>query len=149
MGVPIGPRNIFPSNIQGLPTWYEVRVSEAGFLGARGGRRHPGRLEPANVRAGSGRARTRGLSLLRFDPADCTSLDPRRYYRLGHAADRDLHGPLRGPKTAPDLQNIVYVGALAALPEIELGVIETLLRERFKGKDKLTDANLSSQDRPR
>ena len=37
MGVPITPRNIFPSNIQGLPTWYEVRVSEAGHLGARGG----------------------------------------------------------------------------------------------------------------
>ena len=37
MGVPIAPRNIFPSNIQGLPTWYEVRVTEAGQLGARGG----------------------------------------------------------------------------------------------------------------
>ena len=37
MGVPIAPRNIFPSNIQGLPTWYEVRVSEEGRLGARGG----------------------------------------------------------------------------------------------------------------
>src|ERR1700684_1905338 len=37
MGVPIAPRNIFPSHIQGLPTWYEVRVSEAGLLGARGG----------------------------------------------------------------------------------------------------------------
>ncbi len=37
MGVPMTPRNIFPSNIQGLPTWYEVRVSEAGHLGARGG----------------------------------------------------------------------------------------------------------------
>src|SRR5437868_6096422 len=37
MGVPIAPRNIFPSNIQGLPTWYEVRVSESGHLGARGG----------------------------------------------------------------------------------------------------------------
>ena len=37
MGVPIAPRNIFPSNIQGLPTWYEVRVSERGWLGARGG----------------------------------------------------------------------------------------------------------------
>src|SRR5438132_11370314 len=36
MGVPVAPRNIFPSNIQGLPTWYEVRVSEAGYLGARG-----------------------------------------------------------------------------------------------------------------
>ena len=37
MGVPISPKNIFPSNIQGLPTWYEVRVSEQGFLGRRGG----------------------------------------------------------------------------------------------------------------
>ena len=37
MGVPVAPRNIFPSNIQGLPTWYEVRVSEAGHMGARGG----------------------------------------------------------------------------------------------------------------
>jgi 2-oxoglutarate ferredoxin oxidoreductase subunit alpha len=37
MGVPVSPRNIFPSNIQGLPTWYEVRVSEKGYLARRGG----------------------------------------------------------------------------------------------------------------
>ncbi|MFA5495482.1 MAG: 2-oxoacid:acceptor oxidoreductase family protein, partial [Porticoccaceae bacterium] len=37
MGVPVSPKNIFPSNIQGLPTWYEVRVSEKGYLGSRGG----------------------------------------------------------------------------------------------------------------
>src|SRR5579864_3843081 len=37
MGVPVAARNIFPSNIQGLPTWYEVRISEAGHLGRRGG----------------------------------------------------------------------------------------------------------------
>src|SRR5574339_121554 len=37
MGVPVSPRNIFPSNIQGLPPWYEVRVNEAGWLGRRGG----------------------------------------------------------------------------------------------------------------
>jgi 2-oxoglutarate ferredoxin oxidoreductase subunit alpha len=37
MGIPCAPRNIFPSNIQGLPTWYEVRISESGHLGARGG----------------------------------------------------------------------------------------------------------------
>ncbi|MGH8500216.1 MAG: 2-oxoacid:acceptor oxidoreductase family protein, partial [Methylococcales bacterium] len=37
MGVPVSPRNIFPSNIQGLPTWYEVRVTEQGHLGRRGG----------------------------------------------------------------------------------------------------------------
>ena len=37
MGIPVSPKNIFPSNIQGLPTWYEVRISEAGYHGARGG----------------------------------------------------------------------------------------------------------------
>jgi 2-oxoglutarate ferredoxin oxidoreductase subunit alpha len=37
MGVPVAPRNVFPSNIQGLPTWYEIRVNEKGHLGARGG----------------------------------------------------------------------------------------------------------------
>ena len=37
MGIPVSPRNIFPSNIQGLPTWYEVRVSQDGYLGRRGG----------------------------------------------------------------------------------------------------------------
>ena len=37
MGLPVCPKNIFPSNIQGLPTWYEVRVSEKGYLGRRGG----------------------------------------------------------------------------------------------------------------
>ena len=37
MGVPVSPRNIFPSNIQGLPTWFEVRVTERGYLGRRGG----------------------------------------------------------------------------------------------------------------
>ena len=37
MGLPVSPKNIFPSNIQGMPTWYEVRVSEKGYLGRRGG----------------------------------------------------------------------------------------------------------------
>lgn len=37
MGIPVSPKNVFPSNIQGLPTWYEVRVSDKGYLGRRGG----------------------------------------------------------------------------------------------------------------
>ena len=37
LGIPVSPKNIFPSNIQGLPTWYEVRINESGFLGRRGG----------------------------------------------------------------------------------------------------------------
>ena len=42
MGVPVAPRNIFPSNIQGMPTWYEMRVSAEGWLGRRGGSSAPG-----------------------------------------------------------------------------------------------------------
>ena len=50
IGIPVAPRNIFPSNIQGLPTWYEVRISEAGYHGAR--HRLYGRDEPAYLGQG-------------------------------------------------------------------------------------------------
>src|ERR1700750_2145329 len=46
MGIPASSRNIFPSNIQGLPTWYEVRVSERGWLGRRGGGGLVGAMNP-------------------------------------------------------------------------------------------------------
>ena len=61
MGLPVSPKNIFPSNIQGLPTWYEVRVNEKGFLGRRG---YDGLCEPAEHGQGySGTGTWRLLSL--------------------------------------------------------------------------------------
>jgi 2-oxoglutarate ferredoxin oxidoreductase subunit alpha len=135
MGVPIAPRNIFPSNIQGLPTWYEVRVSEAGFLGARGGADFV-------------------QDLAAIEPGGYLFYDSTR--PIAHLLTRDdiavLGMPLTeictagysDPKQRQLYKNIVYVGALAALLDIELGVIETLLCERFKGKDKLIDANLKA-----
>jgi 2-oxoglutarate ferredoxin oxidoreductase subunit alpha len=144
MGVPIGPRNIFPSNIQGLPTWYEVRVSEAGFLGARGGADILVAMNP----------QTFVQDLATIEPGGYLFYDSTR--PIAHMLTRDdiavLGMPLTEICTAQysDLKqrqlykNIVYVGALAALLDIELGVIETLLRERFKGKDKLIDANLKA-----
>ena len=53
MGVPVAARNIFPSNIQGMPTWYELRVSEQGWLGRRGGCER--REQPVNVGVRVGR----------------------------------------------------------------------------------------------
>ena len=70
MGVPVSPRNIFPSNIQGLPTWYEVRVSEKGYLGRRGGADMLVAMNPQTWKQDSGRAVARWLSVLRFDPPD-------------------------------------------------------------------------------
>jgi 2-oxoglutarate ferredoxin oxidoreductase subunit alpha len=144
MGVPIAPRNIFPSNIQGLPTWYEVRVSEAGFLGARGGSDILVAMNPQTF------------------VQDVTSIEPGGYLfydstrPVAHLLTRDdievLGMPLTAicaaeytdPRQRQLYKNIIYVGALAALLDIELGVIETLLNERFKGKDKLIAANLKA-----
>jgi 2-oxoglutarate ferredoxin oxidoreductase subunit alpha len=144
MGVPIAPRNIFPSNIQGLPTWYEVRVSEAGFLGARGGSDILVAMNP----------QTFVQDVASIEPGGYLFYDSTR--PIAHLLTRDDIEIFGMPLTAicaseysdatqrQLYKNIVYVGALAALLDIELGVIETLINERFKGKDKLIAANLKA-----
>ena len=69
MGVPVSPRNIFPSNIQGLPTWYEVRVSERGWLGRRGGVDLMVAMNPPDLERGCQGNRPWRLSVLRFHQA--------------------------------------------------------------------------------
>ena len=88
MGVPVSPRNIFPSNIQGLPTWYEVRVSEAGLSRPARRRRPDGRDEPADLGQGRRRDRAGRLPVLRLDQAAAAVEVPRRHHRDRHAADR-------------------------------------------------------------
>jgi 2-oxoglutarate ferredoxin oxidoreductase subunit alpha len=144
MGVPIAPRNIFPSNIQGLPTWYEVRVSEAGFLGARGGADILVAMNP----------QTFAQDLASIEPGGYLFYDSTR--PIAHLLTRDdievLGLPLTeictarysDPRQRQLYKNIVYVGALAALLDIELQVIEALIGERFQGKDKLIAANLNA-----
>jgi 2-oxoglutarate/2-oxoacid ferredoxin oxidoreductase subunit alpha len=144
MGVPIAPRNIFPSNIQGLPTWYEVRVSEAGFLGARGGADILVAMNP----------QTFVQDVASIEPGGYLFYDSTR--PIVHLLTRDdieiLGMPVTeicaaeysDPRQRQLYKNIVYVGALVALLDIELGPIEALIGERFKGKDKLIAANLGA-----
>jgi 2-oxoglutarate ferredoxin oxidoreductase subunit alpha len=141
MGVPIAPRNIFPSNIQGLPTWYEVRVSEDGWLGARGG---ADMLVAMN-------AQTFAQDVAALEPGGYLFYDSTRPFPPSAARDDIvvLGMPLteicatqyRDPRQRQLYRNMVYVGALAALLDIDLAVMETLAAERFKGKDKLIEAN--------
>ena len=77
MGVPVTPRNIFPSNIQGLPTWYEVRISEAGHLGARGGVDLMVAMNPQTWDKDVGVDRAGRLPVLRLDQADAAVEVPR------------------------------------------------------------------------
>jgi 2-oxoglutarate ferredoxin oxidoreductase subunit alpha len=142
MGVPVGPRNIFPSNIQGLPTWYEVRISEAGYLGARGGVDLMVAMNP----------QTWDKDVLGIDPGgylfyDSTKPLPRSKFRedvhvIGMPLTEICNSEYSDPRQRQLFKNIIYVGALAALLDMDIAEIEKLIGEQFKGKDKLIAPNI-------
>ncbi len=141
MGVPIAPRNIFPSNIQGLPTWYEVRVSEQGHLGARGGADMLVAMNPQTFAQDVAALEPGGY--LFYDstrplPPSMTSDD---IVVLGMPLTEICASHFSEPRQRQLYRNVVYVGALAALLDIDLAAMETLAAEKFRGKDKLIEAN--------
>jgi len=144
MGVPVTPKNIFPSNIQGLPTWYEVRVSEKGYLGRRDGIDLMVAVNAQSMEADIKSVRKGGYLLY-----DSSKKLPDHYKR------DDIHFipiPLMEicNETYTDarlrllFKNIIYVGALAELMQFDFSVFETLLGDQFKGKEKLIAPNLNA-----
>ena len=141
MGVPVSTRNIFPSNIQGLPTWYEVRVSEAGHLGRRGGVDLMVAMNP----------QTWAQDIASIDAGgylfyDSTKPMPPSKFRddmtvVGMPLTEICNRAYTDPRQRQLFKNIIYVGALAALLDMDLTAIETLINEQFKGKDKLIAPN--------
>ena len=115
MGVPVSPRNIFPSNIQGMPTWYEARVCEKGYHGRRGGVDMMVAMNPQTWDA--------DIAIPLTEIANATYTDPRQ---------RQL------------FKNIIYVGALSALLDVDADVFETLFAEQYKGKERLLDSNIQA-----
>lgn len=142
MGVPVSPRNIFPSNIQGLPTWYEVRVSQAGWLGRRGGVDFMVAMNP----------QTWDADVAEIEPGgylfhDSTRPLPRSKFRedvrtLAMPITAICNEVYSDPRQRQLFKNIIYVGALAGLLGIEIEVIETLIGEQFRRKPKLYEPNV-------
>ncbi len=144
MGVPVASRNIFPSNIQGLPTWYEVRVSEAGHIGRRGGVDLMVAMNPqtwdkdlAEIEAGG---------FLFYDST--RPLPPSKFRSdvrtIGLPLTAICNERYSDPRQRQLFKNIIYVGALAEILGIEAAEIEKLLGEQFKGKEKLIPANIEA-----
>jgi len=142
MGVPVSPRNIFPSNIQGLPTWYEVRVNEAGHLGRRGGTDMMVAMNPQTWDADVAELESGGY--LFYDST--RPLPPSKFREDIHVIGMPLteicNAVYQDPRQRQLFKNIVYVGALAVLLGIEPEVIEKLFSEQYKGKEKLLDSNV-------
>jgi 2-oxoglutarate ferredoxin oxidoreductase subunit alpha len=142
MGVPVSPRNIFPSNIQGLPTWYEVRVSEAGWLGRRGGIDMMVAMNPQTWDADVAELEPGGYLFY-----DSTRPLPPSKFRpdiqvIGMPLTEICNAVYSDPRQRQLFKNIVYVGALSVLLEIEPEVIEKLFGEQYRGKEKLLASNV-------
>ncbi|MBX3656713.1 MAG: 2-oxoacid:acceptor oxidoreductase subunit alpha [Ramlibacter sp.] len=144
MGVPVSPRNIFPSNIQGLPTWYEVRVSERGWLGRRGGIDMMVAMNPQTWDADVAEIEPGGY--LFYDST--RSLPPSKFrddiHVIGMPLTEICNAVYTDPRQRQLFKNIVYVGALSVLLEIEPGMIEKLFGEQYKGKEKLLASNVQA-----
>jgi 2-oxoglutarate ferredoxin oxidoreductase subunit alpha len=144
MGVPVSPRNIFPSNIQGLPTWYEVRVSERGWLGRRGGVDLMVAMNP----------QTWDKDVAEIEPGgylfhDSTKPLPRSKFRddvqvIGMPLMEICNQAYADPRQRQLFKNIIYVGALSTLLDIDLAEVEKLIGEQYKGKEKLLEPNLKA-----
>ena len=144
MGVPATPRNIFPSNIQGLPTWYEVRISDKGYMGARGGTDLMVAMNPQTWDADIKSIVPGGYLFY-----DSTRSIPASKFRsdinvIGMPLTQICNAEYTLSRERQLFKNIIYVGALGALLGIDPGVFETLVAEQFQGKDRLIKPNLEA-----
>lgn len=141
MGIPVAPKNIFPSNIQGLPTWYELRVSEKGYIGRRGGIDIMISVNPQSMAKDVKEVVPGGYfmydSTKRLDP----SLERDDIHYLGIPFTEICLREYTDPRQRQLFKNMIYVGALAQLLGMDRAVVRGLLTDQFKGKEKLVTAN--------
>jgi 2-oxoglutarate ferredoxin oxidoreductase subunit alpha len=144
MGVPVSPRNIFPSNIQGLPTWYEVRVSERGWLGRRGGVDLMVAMNPQTWEKDVDEIEPGGY--LFYDSTKPLARDKFRddVHVIGMPLMEICNATYTDPRQRQLFKNIIYVGALAALLDIDITAVEKLIAEQYLGKEKLLESNLKA-----
>ena len=141
-GVPVSPRNIFPSNIQGLPTWYEVRVSQEGWLGRRGGVDMMVAMNPQTWERDVAEIEPGGYLFY-----DSTRPLPESAFRrditvIGMPVTAICNATYEDPRQRTLFKNIMVLGALSALMDIDAQVLEQLLAEQYKGKERLLESNL-------
>ncbi len=142
MGIPVATRNIFPSNIEGLPTWFEVRVSEHGYFGRR---------EGVDIIVAMN-AETFAEDIASLVPGgylvydNSKELDPRLrrsdIHRVGVPISQLVLPEFPNPKHRALFKNIVYLGAMSALISIDFDVITGMVSAQYRGKDDLIAPNI-------
>ena len=144
MGVPVSPRNIFPSNIQGMPTWYEARVCEKGYHGRRGGVDMMVAMNPQTWDADIAEIESGGYLFY-----DSTRPMPASKFRddvhtMGVPLTEIANNAYTDPRQRQLFKNIIYVGALSVLLDVDAEVFEKLFAEQYKGKERLLESNVQA-----
>lgn len=144
MGIPVVGKNVFPSNIQGLPTWYEIRVSEKGYLGRSG---------DVNLMVAMN-AESYERDLADLSPGgvliyDSTWPRPHLLSRtdvsvIGIPLAKMCNDTFEVARSRVLMKNMAYVGAVAALINLDMDIIHELVREMFAAKPKLVDLNFQA-----
>ncbi len=146
MGVPVTGKNVFPSNIQGLPTWYEIRVSRHGYTARTPNFDLMVAMNPATYQKDIAEVRSGGW--LMYDstwPLDSRLVRP-DVTLLGIPLAEMCNAEFTGVRERILMKNIAYAGALAALIGMDTEVVLALLTEKFGRKPALMDSNRKAVD---
>jgi len=143
MGIPVSAKNIFPSNIQGMPTWYEVRISQSNYLARRGGNSELVVAMNAQSLNGDIHSVKTGGYLVYDSTRSLTDqqIRPDIHY-LGIPISAICLKEYTDPRQRQLFKNVIYVGALAALLDMDFSVLKALVKDQFKGKEKLITPNI-------
>jgi 2-oxoglutarate ferredoxin oxidoreductase subunit alpha len=141
MGIPVSGKNLFPSNIQGLPTWYEIRVNKNGYT-ARS-------LDYDLMVAMNSQTYARDIQEVRqggyllYDsswPLDPALLRDDVHF-LGVPFAQLCNDNFRDPRERILMKNIAYAGTLVAALQVDMEIVAALLEEKYAGKKKLSESN--------
>ncbi len=144
MGIPITPKNIFPSNIQGLPTWYEVRINGKGYLGRKAGIDILVGVNPQSFMRDVKSVKSGGYFIY-----DNSKPLHKEYIRedinyIGIPMIKLAMDNYPSARLQQLFKNIIYVGALATLIDADIDVIKSVISEQFEKKQKLIPPNFQA-----
>lgn len=146
MGVPVSAKNFFPSNIQGLPTWFEIRVSRDGYPARSGAVDVMVAMNAASYPQDLAEVSPNGTLIYDSSWPRDELLERDDITVLGVPLAEMCNQAFDHPRTRILMKNVAYLGALVALLDVEMDAVRTLLEEIFATKPKLIDANLKAID---
>jgi len=142
MGVPVSGKNLFPSNIAGLPTWYTIRANKDGYIGRKKEIDFLVAMNPETAHEDV-KSLAAGASVLYDEPLNLNTLrDDLIFYSVPY--DKLVAPVCPEAKLRKLVKNMIYVGVVAKLLEIDMGEVEKAIRKQFAKKVKAANLNLAA-----